>query len=174
MEILGRLPDEAVLDLYRNCRLLVFPGEEDYGIVPLEAQACGRPVVAYAKGGETDGMVYDFDLDAITVGLKSVQARVNALVREKAWEPREEGWFICGWFNWNESTATLREQKRRKAEGAAKTTRSPPLEAMARLSEAMLPELISVCASPARTMAALSAPLAETVPWFVTTALPSV
>lgn len=51
MEILGRLPDEAVLDLYRNCRLLVFPGEEDYGIVPLEAQACGRPVVAYAKGG---------------------------------------------------------------------------------------------------------------------------
>ena len=51
VEILGRLPDEAVLDLYRNCRLLVFPGEEDYGIVPLEAQACGRPVVAYAKGG---------------------------------------------------------------------------------------------------------------------------
>ncbi|MGI5870273.1 MAG: glycosyltransferase [Kiritimatiellia bacterium] len=51
VEILGRLSDEAVLDLYRNCRLLVFPGEEDYGIVPLEAQACGRPVVAYAKGG---------------------------------------------------------------------------------------------------------------------------
>lgn len=51
VEILGRLSDEAVLDLYRHCRLLLFPGEEDYGIVPLEAQACGRPVVAYAKGG---------------------------------------------------------------------------------------------------------------------------
>lgn len=51
VEILGRLPDKDVLELYRHCRLLVFPGEEDYGIVPLEAQACGRPVVAYAKGG---------------------------------------------------------------------------------------------------------------------------
>lgn len=49
--ILGGLPDDDVLNLYRNCRMLVFPGEEDYGIVPLEAQACGRPVVAYAKGG---------------------------------------------------------------------------------------------------------------------------
>lgn len=51
VEFLGRLPDPEVLELYRHCRLLVFPGEEDYGIVPLEAQACGRPVVAYGKGG---------------------------------------------------------------------------------------------------------------------------
>lgn len=51
IEFLGGLPDEQVLNLYRNCRLLIFPGEEDYGIVPLEAQACGRPVVAFAKGG---------------------------------------------------------------------------------------------------------------------------
>jgi len=43
--------DEEVVELYRNCRLLVFPGEEDFGIVPLEVQACGRPVVAFAKGG---------------------------------------------------------------------------------------------------------------------------
>ncbi len=49
--LLGGLPDDEVLRLYRNCRMLIFPGEEDYGIVPLEAQACGRPVVAYAKGG---------------------------------------------------------------------------------------------------------------------------
>lgn len=47
----GRLPDAMVRDLYRRCRMLVFPGEEDFGIVPLEAQACGRPVVAYARGG---------------------------------------------------------------------------------------------------------------------------
>ncbi len=44
-------PDDRVLDLYRNCRLLVFPGEEDFGIVPLEAQACGKPVVAFGRGG---------------------------------------------------------------------------------------------------------------------------
>ena len=47
----GWQPDEVVLDRYRNCRLLVFPGEEDFGIVPLEAQACGKPVVAYKRGG---------------------------------------------------------------------------------------------------------------------------
>lgn len=77
--------------------------------------------LAYAKAGETDGMVYDFDLDTIAVGLKGTHARVNALVREKAWEPRDEGWFICGWFNWNDPVEKLREQKRKRAEGAAKT-----------------------------------------------------
>jgi glycosyltransferase involved in cell wall biosynthesis len=51
VEFLGRVPDDGVRELYRRCRLLVFPGEEDFGIVPLEAQACGKPVVAYGKGG---------------------------------------------------------------------------------------------------------------------------
>ena len=51
MQFLVRLADEEVVGLYRRCRLLVFPGEEDYGIVPLEAQACGRPVVAFGRGG---------------------------------------------------------------------------------------------------------------------------
>ncbi|HAS83512.1 MAG TPA: glycosyltransferase family 4 protein [Verrucomicrobia bacterium] len=47
----GWRSDDEVLALYRHCRLLIFPGEEDFGIVPLEAQACGKPVVAYGKGG---------------------------------------------------------------------------------------------------------------------------
>ena len=51
IEFLGWQSDAQLLELYRRCRLLVFPGEEDFGIVPLEAQACGRPVVAYARGG---------------------------------------------------------------------------------------------------------------------------
>ena len=50
----GRLSDEDIRALYRTARLLVFPGEEDFGIVPLEAQACGCPVVAYRKGGATE------------------------------------------------------------------------------------------------------------------------
>jgi len=51
VEILGSLSDSEIVAMYRLCHALIFPGEEDYGIVPLEAQACGRPVVAFAKGG---------------------------------------------------------------------------------------------------------------------------
>lgn len=51
IEFLGWQSDEQIRDLYRSCRCLVFPGEEDFGIVPVEAQACGRPVVAYGRGG---------------------------------------------------------------------------------------------------------------------------
>ena len=51
IEFLGWQPDDNLLALYRRSRMLVFPGEEDFGIVPLEAQACGRPVVAFGRGG---------------------------------------------------------------------------------------------------------------------------
>jgi len=51
IEFLGWQTDDDILELYRSCRMLIFPGEEDFGIVPLEAQACGRPVVAYGCGG---------------------------------------------------------------------------------------------------------------------------
>lgn len=51
IELLGWQSDEEILALYRKCRALVFPGEEDFGIVPLEAQSCGRPVVAFGRGG---------------------------------------------------------------------------------------------------------------------------
>jgi glycosyltransferase involved in cell wall biosynthesis len=48
---LGRVPDEAIRDLYRRAAVTLLPGEEDFGIVPLEAQACGRPVIALGRGG---------------------------------------------------------------------------------------------------------------------------
>lgn len=57
IEFLGRVPDERLLELYRHCRCLVFPGEEDFGLVPLEAQACGKPVVAFGKGGALETVV---------------------------------------------------------------------------------------------------------------------
>ena len=51
VEFLGFQTDEAVRDLYRGAAAVLLPGEEDFGIVPVEAQACGRPVVALARGG---------------------------------------------------------------------------------------------------------------------------
>jgi glycosyltransferase involved in cell wall biosynthesis len=48
---MGRQPDEAVNDALSTCRALLLPGEEDFGIVPLEANASGRPVVAWRGGG---------------------------------------------------------------------------------------------------------------------------
>lgn len=57
IEFLGRVSDEEVRELYRSCRALVFPGEEDFGLVPVEVQACGRPVIAYAKGGALETVV---------------------------------------------------------------------------------------------------------------------
>ena len=51
IRFLGRLSDAEVLHYYAHCRALILPGEEDFGITPLEAQASGRPVVAYSAGG---------------------------------------------------------------------------------------------------------------------------
>ena len=51
IEFAGWQPDEALRELYAGCSAVVFPGEEDFGIVPVEAMATGKPVIAYAKGG---------------------------------------------------------------------------------------------------------------------------
>ena len=51
---LGWQPDVVIRDHLRRARALLFPGEEDFGIVPLEAQACGCPVIGYGKGGLTE------------------------------------------------------------------------------------------------------------------------
>ncbi|MCX6616438.1 MAG: glycosyltransferase [Acidobacteria bacterium] len=51
VEFAGWVSDESLRELYRSCRAVLFPGIEDFGIVPVEAQACGKPVLAYACGG---------------------------------------------------------------------------------------------------------------------------
>ncbi|MBM3982387.1 MAG: glycosyltransferase family 4 protein [Planctomycetes bacterium] len=54
VSFLGWQPDEVIRDHLRRAKALLFPGEEDFGIVPLEAQACGCPVIGYARGGLTE------------------------------------------------------------------------------------------------------------------------
>ncbi|OGS68215.1 MAG: hypothetical protein A3J79_00405 [Elusimicrobia bacterium RIFOXYB2_FULL_62_6] len=51
VEFLGWQDADSLRELYRNCEALLFPPNEDFGIAPVEAMACGRPVIAYGKGG---------------------------------------------------------------------------------------------------------------------------
>jgi glycosyltransferase involved in cell wall biosynthesis len=57
IEFLGRQPFEVLQDHYSRCQALIFPGEEDFGIVPLEAMASGRAVIAYGCGGALETVV---------------------------------------------------------------------------------------------------------------------
>ncbi len=57
VELMGWQSDETVRNHYAACKALIFPGEDDFGIVPLEAQACGKPVIAYGKGGALETIV---------------------------------------------------------------------------------------------------------------------
>jgi glycosyltransferase involved in cell wall biosynthesis len=57
VEFLGRAADGQMAELYQSCRALLFPGIEDFGIVPLEAMACGRPVIALGRGGALDTVI---------------------------------------------------------------------------------------------------------------------
>lgn len=67
IKFLGRVSDRERLDLMARCKAFVFPGQEDFGITPLEANAAGRPVIAYGGGGALDtvipgmnGVLFDF------------------------------------------------------------------------------------------------------------------
>lgn len=55
--VLGAQPFDVLKHHYARCKALVFPGEEDFGIVPLEAMASGRPVIAYGRGGATETVI---------------------------------------------------------------------------------------------------------------------
>jgi glycosyltransferase involved in cell wall biosynthesis len=57
VSFLGWQTDLVIRDHFRRCRALLFPGEEDFGIVPVEAQACGTAVIAYGSGGATETVI---------------------------------------------------------------------------------------------------------------------
>jgi glycosyltransferase involved in cell wall biosynthesis len=83
IRFLGKLPDQEVLHYYSHCRAFIFPGEEDFGITPLEAQASGRPVIAYGAGGAlatiVDGVTgiffHEQTVESLTAALTSFNER---------------------------------------------------------------------------------------------------
>lgn len=85
---LGRAPDEVVSEKMATCRAYIFPGSEDFGITPVEAQACGKPVIAFRDGGALETVV-----DGKT-GVFFDHPQADSLadaVREfemKSWDPR--------------------------------------------------------------------------------------
>jgi len=74
VEFKGRLPWAEVVELMANCRAFLFPGFEDFGITPLEAQAAGRPVIAFARGGALDTVIEG------ETGLFFLEQSVEALI----------------------------------------------------------------------------------------------
>ncbi len=89
VEFVGRVSDAELKQLYARCRALVFPGEEDFGIAPLEANASGRPVIAYAGGGALDTVVDG--RTGVLFGEQQVECLIQAVRRteDTAWDSRE-------------------------------------------------------------------------------------
>jgi glycosyltransferase involved in cell wall biosynthesis len=95
VEVLGRQPDDVVTDYYRRCSALLFPGEEDFGIVPLEAMAAGKPVIAFGRGGACD-TVSD-GVTGILYQRQSVEQLMNAIIQFEQTRARFVPQTIIAW-----------------------------------------------------------------------------
>lgn len=84
VEFVGWKSNAEVEDYYRRCRALVFPGCEDFGIVPVEAMASGRPVIAFGRGGATETVI-DGET-GVLFGDQTVESLVDAINRFEAIE----------------------------------------------------------------------------------------
>lgn len=98
INFLGSVPDKELRGLLAEARALIFPTEEDFGIVPLEAQACGVPVIAYGKGGALEsvktGIFFDAQtpeslseavqrFEALTFDRKEIPAKISDFSKER-------------------------------------------------------------------------------------------
>lgn len=89
IDFLGFKDDDTVREYMQNCRALIFPGEEDFGITPVEAMACGKPVLAFGKGGCTEtvisGKTGEFFFENTVESMEDGLARL--LYNEKFYKP---------------------------------------------------------------------------------------
>ncbi|MFZ1938204.1 MAG: glycosyltransferase [Terracidiphilus sp.] len=86
VRFLGRQSDAAVDRLASRCRALIFPGEEDFGMAPLEINAAGRPVAAYAAGGATETVIDG--MNGVLFGEQTVDSLIGGLERleQQSWD----------------------------------------------------------------------------------------
>ncbi len=77
IEFVGWQTDEKLKEYYAACIAVIFPGEEDFGIVPVEAMASGKPVVAYAKGGALETVIQS---DTLKTGVLFEHQTVESLL----------------------------------------------------------------------------------------------
>lgn len=78
IEFLGWKGDNELAEYYACCRALLFPGVEDFGIVPLEAMACGKPVIAFGKGGALETVI---DEGANSTGIFFYEQTAESLIK---------------------------------------------------------------------------------------------
>lgn len=116
VRFLGYQPRDVLRDHFRRCRALIFPGEEDFGIVPVEVQACGRPVVAYGRGGALDSVQ-----DGVT-GILFPQQTAESLMRAIERAERTE-WDSRQIVAWAARFSTRRFQERMRGLVEAQVTR---------------------------------------------------
>jgi glycosyltransferase involved in cell wall biosynthesis len=100
----GSISNDAIRDLYRGAHAVLLPGEEDFGIVPVEAQACGTPVIALGRGGA---------LETVDDG------RTGVLVNEPAADAFARGIEQCERTNWDRAALRAHAERFSAAEFAA-------------------------------------------------------
>jgi glycosyltransferase involved in cell wall biosynthesis len=83
----GWVSNERLREHYRAAQALLFPGEEDFGIVPVEAQACGTPVVAFARGGALETVAAGRTGVFFEEPAPEAMARAIEACRRTAWDP---------------------------------------------------------------------------------------
>jgi glycosyltransferase involved in cell wall biosynthesis len=127
VELLGNQPDEVVAQLYAHCKAFVFPGEEDFGITPLEAQASGRPVIAYGKGGVLDTVLPlatgNHPATGVFFARQTVDDLIDAVRRFEAVQDRFDPAFLRA-----HAESFDRPHFRRKLEVFLRSLRAEPVE----------------------------------------------
>jgi glycosyltransferase involved in cell wall biosynthesis len=103
IQFLGRADENTLRENYAHCRALLFPAEEDFGIVPVEAQSFGRPVIAFGKGGSLETVIGISEDETLPVPEQStgiffreqtLESLIDAIVKFESLEERFAPAFI--------------------------------------------------------------------------------